>query len=546
MAVALFSVFNSAFAVNPPDSTPIGAKTYAATPVKVTDCTPYGGDPNQDGICAHWKDGTYGPGLHVNFNDSSIGGVTVHYRYDLPCTPGNTLANDPTGYTVCPSTSQKDIYLELDCMTGQCPQPQAIYDVVSAFNAHGIHLHVQMGENASSGSGDIGVHFCDVKRVTTNYDSAGDVCTSTTTNYQSYPDLKQNFFGTVDERAGNTSLCPLNGVPPGYSPSNANSFNCLTAKRQVFHYGMFVDYQISGSDSAGWAEVFGNDLIISLGGFTNGVGSLDEQEGTLMHELGHNLALNHGGVNDANNCKPNYLSVMNYVYMFQESADSCRPLDYSNTALSNLNEGSLSDSNIGSYPYPSGSSCQGERKIFWSSPTGTTLSGTTGVTDDWDNNGIDSNTYSQVLNNVGSSCSASTTPITLTGFNDWAFLANGNSALGFPEPLNFRTSTNFYQTVLPASGLDSDVYTQGDNHEDFPLLHVQSVLVKNQTNGSGQGTGPGNQTNGSGQGTGQVNGEQYTDSDNPYGPLQMIGWGGGLVVAGILTGIGVWTAVRRR
>lgn len=507
--IAMFLVFGSAFATDVPDSAPLSAKTYAATSVRVTDCTPYGGDPSQDGICAHWKDGTYGPGLHVNFNDSSIGGVTVHYRYDLPCTPGNTLANDPTGYTVCPSTSQKDIYLELDCMTNQCPQPQAISDVVNAFYQHGILLHVQMGEVPSTGSGDIGVHYCDVKRVTTYSTFSQAPCPSTQGYYESYPILKQNFFGTVNERSGNASYCPLNGLPPGYSPANANSFNCLTAKRQVFHYAMFVDYQISGTDSSGWSEVLGNDFLVSLGGFTGGTGSLDEQEGAIMHELGHNLGLSHGGAGDLNNCKPNYLSVMNYVYLFQETADSCRPLDYSNTALASLNEGALSDSNIGSYQYPQGSSCQGERKIFWSSPSGTVLQSTTGVTNDWDNNGLDSNTYSLITNNVMQSCSASPSDVTLNGFNDWAFLANGNSALGYPEPLNFRTSTNFYQTVLPESGLDSDVYTQGNNHEDYPLGHISAVSL--------QVAQPG-----------------------------ITAFIAGIVVIAVMSGIGIWVAARRR
>ena len=51
------------------------------------------------------------------------------------------------------------------------------------------------------------------------------------------------------------------------------------------------------------------------------VGTDDEQAGTFMHELGHNLNLAHGGastlaVGSSNynmNCKPNYLSVMNYA-----------------------------------------------------------------------------------------------------------------------------------------------------------------------------------------------------------------------------------------
>ncbi len=38
----------------------------------------------------------------------------------------------------------------------------------------------------------------------------------------------------------------------------------------------------------------------------------------------------------------------------------------------------------------------------------------------------------------------------------------------------------------------------------------------------------------------------YSDSDNPTGPLQMAGWGAGMAVAAILTGIGVWSSVRRR
>jgi hypothetical protein len=37
------------------------------------------------------------------------------------------------------------------------------------------------------------------------------------------------------------------------------------------------------------------------------------QASTIMHELGHNLGLQHGG-NEADNYKPNYWSIMNYLY----------------------------------------------------------------------------------------------------------------------------------------------------------------------------------------------------------------------------------------
>ena len=50
----------------------------------------------------------------------------------------------------------------------------------------------------------------------------------------------------------------------------------------------------------GQAETGGDDLVIFMPG-----------PGLLMHELGHNLSLSHGG-NEELNCKPNYVSVMNY------------------------------------------------------------------------------------------------------------------------------------------------------------------------------------------------------------------------------------------
>src|SRR3954464_790339 len=62
-----------------------------------------------------------------------------------------------------------------------------------------------------------------------------------------------------------------------------------------------------------------------------------------MHELGHTLGLGHGG-GDGVNCKPNYLSVMNYLFQFPYgNEDPNRPLDYSRVALPALNEASLDE-----------------------------------------------------------------------------------------------------------------------------------------------------------------------------------------------------------
>jgi hypothetical protein len=80
----------------------------------------------------------------------------------------------------------------------------------------------------------------------------------------------------------------------------------------------------------------------------NGVGTVSEQTGTLLHELGHSLALSHGGTfagTDPNNpsalmydinCKPNFVSVMNYLFQVRGFADGS--FDYSGQTLPNLNE----------------------------------------------------------------------------------------------------------------------------------------------------------------------------------------------------------------
>lgn len=89
------------------------------------------------------------------------------------------------------------------------------------------------------------------------------------------------------------------------------------------------------------------EFLVTLGdGWTpdssgHSVGSQDEQAGTFMHELGHNLNLQHGG-DDGINCKPNYLSVMSYTRQYSVFIGD-RPLDYSRNTIASLNEASLSE-----------------------------------------------------------------------------------------------------------------------------------------------------------------------------------------------------------
>ena len=200
----------------------------------------------------------------------------------------------------------------------------------------------------------------------------------------SFSGTKVSLFGTVSERTNS----PVN-VMPGMTPTGWTNTG-KTLKHYVYHYGQWINYWggscVDGSDSdtlvdglsSGIAELLGNDFVVSLGcGFGGGVvsggssatrlGSLgtdDEQAGTFMHEVGHNLNLGHGGVSTAQlgvrtstdytmNCKLNYLSVMNYARQIPNAAFPASTweanfnyntgakqtaLDYARSTLPNIDE----------------------------------------------------------------------------------------------------------------------------------------------------------------------------------------------------------------
>lgn len=122
--------------------------------------------------------------------------------------------------------------------------------------------------------------------------------------------------------------------------------NFDSRRQRYFHYCLLPHRYNLTSGSSGQAEINGNDFIVSLYcAFTTA-----NVANTIVHEIGHNFNLRHGGFENCN-YKPNYNSVMNYEYQFLGVDDNCSPpgngvLDYSHGTRIDLDENNL-DENAG-------------------------------------------------------------------------------------------------------------------------------------------------------------------------------------------------------
>lgn len=263
---------------------------------------------------------------------------------------------------------RKDIYVEIDwmdcavagsdCAPGDVhshqPRAAAIAAVVTAFDAanvqnpggrpDGIALHLELGNAVPHQNALIIPNAC--------------------------------FAG-----AAGTGFDAVKADPANFGPDNPRRF--------THRYMLWTHQQVAGETWSGCAELPGNDSQVSLGGWNyrcvggttpgftcnvdadcagtgatctpagdidgdgladGDVGTVQQQAGTLMHELGHNLELQHGGGDWTNN-KPNYISVMNYTFQLggisPGDPDGGGPLtariDYSRQALPTLVESDLSE-----------------------------------------------------------------------------------------------------------------------------------------------------------------------------------------------------------
>lgn len=378
-------------------------------------------DSDDDGLLDAWET----QGLTV-----TVGGVTEFVN--LPA-----MGADP---------HLKDIFVEIDYMKAEThthqPMSQAITDVVGAFaNAPvtntkvittngitqtviltpGIRLHVDYGPNAPltySGS------------VTATWGALSKSDAITHTTYLGYMDTRDN-----SEK-----------VYSWFDFDEIKQTHFTPGRAAVFHYNMWIhSLPEERKGSSGQSRVAqeisdgASDFIVSLGGWNwaNDVGTQRDQAGTFMHELGHNLGLDHGGA-DWQNYKPNYLSVMNYAFQFDGLIKNSRQgiLDYSRFNLASLEEKKLQE-NTGVISKTA--TMTDTYGTMWFCPadqqgkSASKLANDVTLSVDWDCDTVITTTTTITVNiNAGKSDEPDTELTDLQSFSDWDRLVYTGGALGQP------------------------------------------------------------------------------------------------------------------
>lgn len=366
-------------------------------------------------------------------------------------TAGGTFAGLDL-YAMGARTGQRNIFIELDRMSsadpGVIPRSESLQKVVDAFSAKGIAVHFDAGTtfsasfsrasfNLGQGSSVVSYEPCVTFNQTT--------CNLNSSNRRSLYDWKDD---SMDLR-----------------------------RRAVFHYLLFGNSQNAdgSSGSSGLAELPGNDLIVSMGGwgFTTSTTTnlnilINMQASTIMHELGHNLNLQHGG-NVSTNYKPNYWSVMNYLYQLngldanpagstayqrwrKEMGDSTPAM----CSLANSPCGAPSGF-VMSYSDGSGSALN-EASLQESANIG--RGSTAGAYADWDLNGsLTSAAVARDLNSDGSQA-------TLADFDDWS-----NLVLPFVRSYSTNSGVSALRSSSPISAAVPNPVTADEqpvSHEVAP------------------------------------------------------------------------------
>ncbi len=362
------------------------------------------------------------------FDDSDSDGLWDRWESTAP---GNGIDADGDGIVDLSLSARgatpdrKDIFVEIDAMTGCKPMASSLDRVRDAFAqapvAGGIALHLDDGGHNAIGLGD----------------------------WQS--PLEWSLFNTIKNGSN-----PTFGTPAELGDQNSAAI--LAAKRLTYRYCMFVNKFVIGYDSLGQEQLCSGEaagrpssnFFVSLKAFPlpPGCSPEDAEAGTFMHELGHTLGLSHGGSDGQAtvNYKPNYKSVMSYIWQMPDlllanTSSSAWRLDYSREAWGTLDQRSGLDESLG-LRLPPGPAMDPVYLVPFRAANGKKrwAFADQGQPVDWDgnNNAGDNASVRYAVNDLDGNGSAPL--VEMTGYNDWENLT-----------YNFRRSYNFLSGLGVAS-----------------------------------------------------------------------------------------------
>jgi beta-lactam-binding protein with PASTA domain len=280
---------------------------YLLTPPCIND----GGDSDGDGLCDDWEKNGY--------TDPKTGQFI-----DLP-----HMGADP---------KHKDIFVQADYMVDSNPNLCNANYICDSFghshkpNPDAINMLINAFANAPvenpDGTTGINIHI-----------DCGPDCIMNPDTGQTWGQYSRAFAIEPEIEVLGTEYCPSPVINPDcdYDWTDFDDLKSLyftpTGRTASFHYMIFA-HSLGITSGLGPNEsVSGlgrstpnSDFVISLGGLgacqsltgpeqqcAGFVGNKINQAANFMHELGHNLGLRHGGLEDLN-FKPNYLSIMNYFF----------------------------------------------------------------------------------------------------------------------------------------------------------------------------------------------------------------------------------------
>jgi hypothetical protein len=410
-------------------------------------------DYDGDGLLYAWETA----GVTV---DPDFGGPLPAQFIDLPA-----MGADP---------NKPDIFLHIDWMKNDSHShklnPVAIKKIVDSFAA----------SPYTSPTGSVGINL--------HVDQGPDSILNFTTNAT---------WGALSRARELTHVDTLGAAAGGgYSWSefdaikNAAGGFTQSGRAPVFHYVISAHNYCCGTSSGLSRGIGASDFIVSLGSFPGNGSDINHQAGTLMHELGHNLGLRHGG-SDNTNYKPNYLSIMNYSFQLRGLIKNKTEFnfDYSRWNLGNFNESNFNEGTGLNAPAAEG---YGTR---YSCATGTPkkrYAFDVNKPIDWNCNG------STIDTGVSTDTNEDTATSSLSSFDDWANLKFNGGVIGKglditdpPPPLPMETeedplTVEESQKILPLGTLitatkeDSDPngnpYKPGDTIKYTVVLTNPGVL----------------------------------------------------------------------